>query len=49
MKILLQSEAKTISDRELVSNQKYLIDLLTKFCHFSFKLPRKTKARESSN
>ena len=26
MKILLQSEAKTISDRELASNQKCLIE-----------------------
>ena len=30
MKILLQSEAETISNKELLNNQKYLIDLLTK-------------------
>ena len=31
MKILLQSEAKTVSNRELANNQKYLINLLEKF------------------
>jgi len=30
MKILLQPEAETISNEELLNNQKYLIDLLTK-------------------
>ena len=48
MKILLQTEAKTISNAELARNQKYLIDLIQKlncikfnlqhniFCFFSF-------------
>ena len=30
MKIILQTEAKTISNAELAENQKYLIDLLNK-------------------
>ena len=30
MKILLQPEANTISDRELANNQRYLINLLEK-------------------
>ena len=33
MKILLQREAQTISDRELENNQKYLIDLIEKICN----------------
>ena len=48
MKILLQTEAKTISNAELARNQKYLIDLIQKLncikfnwqhnflCFFSF-------------
>ena len=47
MKTLLQSE-KTISDRELANNQKYLIDLITKLGTFGFRLPQKAKATESS-
>ncbi len=30
MKILLQPEAKTIGNRELIENQKYLINLVEK-------------------
>ncbi|MGF1589516.1 MAG: hypothetical protein ACFCU7_09755 [Pleurocapsa sp.] len=30
MKIILQTEAKTISDRELLENQQYLIGLINK-------------------
>ena len=30
MKIILQSEARTISDRELAKNQKELIDFIKK-------------------
>ena len=30
MKILLQPEAETISDRDLAKNQQYLIDLLVR-------------------
>ena len=33
MKILLQTEARTVSNDELAKNQKYLIDLLTKVGH----------------
>ncbi len=35
MKIILQPEAKTISDRELFDNQKYLINLIDKIPGFS--------------
>lgn len=47
MKILLQSEAKTITNRELFENQKYLIDLINKMSNFSFRLPKKAKATKS--
>ena len=36
MKILLQPEARTISDRELEANQQYLIDLINKMRNFTF-------------
>lgn len=36
MKILLQPEAKTISNYELAKNQKYLLDLLNKIAHLNF-------------
>ena len=39
MKILLQTEAKTISNAELARNQKYLIDLIQKFNSIEFNLP----------
>ena len=41
MKILLQTEAKTISNYELAKNQKYLIDLLNKIAHLRFVFNRK--------
>jgi hypothetical protein len=40
MKILLQSEAQTISNEELANNQKYLIDLLTRISHFRLSPPQ---------
>lgn len=41
MKIILQPEAKIISNRELVENQKYLMNLINKVGNFSFRLPKK--------
>ena len=49
MKILLQTEAKTISNYELAENQKYLINLLNKFFSFGFRLQSKSKASKSCN
>ena len=34
MKVILQPEARTISNRELANNQQYLIDLFTTLSHF---------------
>ena len=36
MKILLQTEARTISNSELANNQRYLIDLINKISRFRF-------------
>ena len=47
MKILLQTEAKTISNRELIENQRYLINLINKIDNFGFKSSKKVKATES--
>lgn len=33
MKILLQTEARTISDREVAENQAYLINLFAQLCN----------------
>lgn len=41
MKILLQPEARTISNEELAKNQKDLVNMLTKVYRFAFKLPIK--------
>lgn len=41
MKILLQTEAKTISNEELAKNQEDLINMLTKVYRFAFRLPKK--------
>lgn len=43
MKIILQSEARTISNAELAENQKYLISLVDKAYRFIFRLTKKTK------
>lgn len=40
MKILLQPEAKTERDRDLASNQQYLIGLINKICRFTFNSPK---------
>ena len=49
MKIIFQSEANTISDREIANNQKYLINLIAKLGNFRFGFPQKVKATKSSN
>lgn len=41
MKILLQPEAKTISNYELAKNQEYLLNLLNKIAQFKFVLNKK--------
>lgn len=41
MKIILQPEARTISNLELADNQRYLIDLLDKISPFRFGLRKK--------
>ena len=46
MKIILQTEAKTISNAEIAENQKYLIDLLNKIGRL--KLVRNKKLSSSS-
>ncbi len=41
MKILLQPEARTISNDKLAKNQEFLIRILTGLSHFKFKASRK--------
>lgn len=47
MKIILQSEARTISNRELAKNQKDLIEFVTKITHFKLALPKKVSERKT--
>lgn len=42
MKVFLQPEAKTISDREIELNQQYLVDSIGKVFNFANNLSRKT-------
>lgn len=48
MKIILQPEARTISNFELVRNQQDLIALVNKLRHFNFRLLDKTTKAKSS-
>ena len=41
MKIILQPEAKTISNEELAKNQEDLINMLNKLYCITFRLPKK--------
>jgi len=49
MKIILQLEAKTISNSELAKNQQDLINLISKLIHFNFGLSNKTKKAKCSS
>ena len=48
MKIILQSEARTISNSEIARNQQDLIDFLYRFCRFNFRLPNRAKKAKCS-
>lgn len=45
MKILLQTEATKISNRELKNNQQYLIDLIDRFSSFPSNLSKQKIGR----